>query len=214
MGGRRRYRVDVLRAADAAAAVSVLSESFFDYPVMRFVLGQERDYEARLQKLVTFFVMARVHRDELLLGIRDAGNGLCAAALVSYPRAGPSPPRLALLREQTWAQLGAGARARYELFGATTAQFAVNAKHVHLNMIGVRRSDQGKGLGGALLRAVHGVSASDGASVGVTLTTEVESNVPLYEHVGYAVIGSAAVESTFTTWGMYRRNPLPGGSRR
>jgi ribosomal protein S18 acetylase RimI-like enzyme len=200
-----RGSVQVLSPDDLVDVVSVLSESFFDYPVMRFVLDSEGDYGARLETLVRFFVTARVLRDEVLLGVRAPG-GLLAAALISYPGRRSSPPDLDALRETTWSELGAAARARYEAFGATAARFQLETGHIHLNMIGVRSSAQGQGLGRMVLDAVHDLSASDPMSMGVTLTTELESNVPLYQHFGYDVLGSARVESAFTTWAMYRRD--------
>lgn len=200
-----RDRVDTLGRADVSDVVSVLSESFFDYPVMRFVLGFEGDYSARLETLITFFAMARVFRDEVMLGVRGP-EGLRAAALVSFPGGGPSPPELGTLRETTWAELGDGARSRYEAFGAATTRFEVEEDHIHLGMIGVRRSAQGQGLGRIVLEAVHELSSSDPSSMGVTLTTEAESNVPLYEHFGYELLGSERVGPALRTWGMYRRD--------
>lgn len=205
MGKGDRHRVDALGPDDVPEVVSVLGESFFDYPVMRFVLGSEGDYRARLEKLVTFFVMARVLRNEVLLGTRGPG-GLTASALVSYPGGRESPTELAALRERTWAELGEEARSRYEAFAAATAPFEVQAPHIHLNMIGVRPSAQGRGLGRAVLEAVHDLSVSDTASTGVTLTTELESNVSLYRRFGYDLVGSAIVKSAFATWGFYRRD--------
>ena len=201
--GPGAVHVQILVPADAESVVSVLSESFFDYPVMRFVLGSEPDYSARLETLVRFFVMARVLRKEVLLGVEGTG-GLAAAAMVSDPNGGPSPDELAVIREETWGALGQDAFARYAAFGEATTAFDVEGGHIHLNMIGVRRSAQGQGLGRVLLEAVHRLSASDESSAGVSLTTEYPSNVPLYEHFGYEVIGSAKVGSGFTTWGMYR----------
>lgn len=208
MGQSGPSRVDILGPDALAEVVSVLSESFFDYPVMRFVLGSDADYASRLEQLVTFFVMARVLREEVLLGV-DSPGGLRAAALVSNPSGPSSPPELAVIREETWAKLGAGARSRYELFGAATAQFSAEANHIHLNMIGARRSAQGQGLGRAVLDAVHELSVVDASSEGVSLSTEVQSNVPLYEHFGYQIIGSARVGSAFRTWVMYRPNQHP-----
>jgi len=199
------HRVEILGANDVAEVVSVLSESFFDYPVMRFVLGTDGDYSARLETLIAFFVMARILRNEVVLGVREP-RGLTACALVSYPGRRTSPPELGVLRDETWAKLGAKARSRYETFGAATAPLTVNAEHIHLGMIGVRRSAQGQGLGRMVLEAVHDLSSSDSLSSGVTLTTELESNVSLYEHFGYETLGSERVGSAFTTWGMYRQD--------
>ena len=39
--------------------VSVLSEAFYDYPVMRYVLGAHADYDRRLRAFVDFAVTAR-----------------------------------------------------------------------------------------------------------------------------------------------------------
>lgn len=188
--------------------VSVLVESFFDYPVMRFVVGSSGDYARRLHTLVRFFVLARVVRYEVLLGARDERSPgdegeLLGVALVSEP-ANPSPPEMDGLRERVWEELGSGARSRYEAFGAAAGRFSVEAPHRHLNMIGVRPSAQGTGVGRALLEAVHELSARDPASRGVSLSTEVESNVGLYRHFGYEVLGSAEVGSAFTTWAMFR----------
>ncbi|MCH8811322.1 MAG: hypothetical protein IID07_05790, partial [Gemmatimonadetes bacterium] len=50
----------------------VLCEAFYDYPVMRYVIGGgQADYGRRVRTLVHFFVMARVLRNEELLGTMD-----------------------------------------------------------------------------------------------------------------------------------------------
>ena len=195
--------VSILAAEDVPAVVAVLSESFHDYPVMRFVLGTEPEYDGRLRTLVTFFVMARALREELVLGVAE-GRDLVAAALVSRPGPRPAPARLDELREGTWAALGAEARSRYEAFGEAAGRFSVGVDHLHLNMIGVTRHRQGRGLGARLLECLHARSAADPTSAGVSLSTEVESNVSLYGRFGYRVTGSAPVVGALTTWGMFR----------
>lgn len=196
-------QVRVLGTDEVAEAVSVLCEAFHDYPVMRFVLGSDGPYTARVEALITFFVTARLLRGETVLGAGAQGH-LGAAALVSNPLGPPSPPELATLRDETWAQLGEGARSRYDAFGSAASAFPVEAPHIHLNMIGVRRAEQGSGLGRALLEDVHARSAADATSTGVSLTTEVHANVSLYRHFGYELIGRATVGRTLTTWVMVR----------
>lgn len=102
--------------------------------------------------------------------MRD-GSELCAAALVSYPDGRESPDELAAFRAETWDTLGSGARERYEAFGAAYAPLTVEAPHIHLNMIGVRRSAEGLGHGRRLMDFVHEMSREDPRSEGVTLTT-------------------------------------------
>ena len=198
-------RVDLLDSDDVPDVVDVLCEAFYDYPVMRYVLGETPDYGLRLETLIGFFVRVRDVRDEILLGVRERRGALAATAMISYPARG-SPPEVSVLREDAWAELGEDARARYDAFGEATAPLMVDADHVHLNMIGTRKAARGTGLGRALLEAVHRISAEDPSSTGVTLTTEVASNVPLYERFGYELIGEARVGSAFTTWCFYRKN--------
>ena len=193
-----------LSGNDAAQVVDVLSEAFFDYPVMRFVLGADAvDYEQRVRTLVHYFVEARVLRGEVLLGIghRESLNG---AALVSRPGGPPGPPELGDLRERVWAELGPSARARYDSFAAACAPFELETPHIHLNMIGVRGAAKGKGLGRRLIEHVHLMSREDVASEGVTLTTEDEGNVPRYQHFGYEIVGHTTVGWGLKSWGFFR----------
>ena len=201
-------RVD---AADVSRVLDVLCDSFFDYPVMRFVLGERDDYSAQLRTLVEFFTMARVLRNEVILGVPaqsntgdGSGTDYLGVALVSYPGRSEPPPELAELAAATWARVGADSRRRYDQFSEACAPIGVDEPHIHLNMIGTRRSAQGTGVGRRLLEAVHRLSADDPSSRGVSLSTESEANVPLYEHFGYAVIGRATVAPELTTWGFYR----------
>jgi len=184
--------------------VDVLQESFFDYPVMRYVLRDAgTEYERHVRTLVRFFVMARVFRHEVLLGI-PGQDGLVGTALVSRPD-GPAPdPGFYQLRDEVWSEVGEEARARYTAFGEACAPFQVDAPHLHLNMIGVRRDAQGTGLSRRLLEHVHGLSQTDASSTGVTLTTENPANVSLYEHFGYEVVGQAVIAPELTTWGFFR----------
>jgi ribosomal protein S18 acetylase RimI-like enzyme len=164
-------QVTRLSTAQTEDAVSVLCDAFRDYPVMRYVLGANGDYDRRLRTLIGFFVSARVYRHEPVLGIYDRDGTLSATAIVSLPSQGEAPEGLVTRREQVWAELGAAERQRYEAYGAACAQFTVDSPNYHLNMIGVRRSHAGRGLARKLLEAVHRLSDTDDRSRGVTLST-------------------------------------------
>jgi ribosomal protein S18 acetylase RimI-like enzyme len=195
--------VAALTSSRADDAVAVLCDAFRDYPVMRYVLGPADDYAQRLRTLTDFFVAARFLRNEPVLGIHDADGRLTAAALVSYSDR-PAPDTLAARRERAWAELGAAERQRYEALGEASAQFVLGAPHLHLNMIGVRRSHQRRGLARKLLEAVHRLSEADTHSSGVSLNTETPENVPLYQHFGYRLLGHARVGDELETWALYR----------
>ena len=183
----------------------VLCEAFYDYPVMRYVIGGgQADYGRRVNTLVHFFVMARVLRNEQLLGTMD-GKDLAATALVSYPGREEAPAELMTLRDEVWDELGPESRSRYEAYSAACAPFDVALPpHIHLDMIGVSRAAQGTGLGRKLIDHVHLMSREDTSSEGVTLTTEDPANVPLYEHFGYRVVGHARLSPELGTWGFFR----------
>ncbi len=197
-----------LSPADVPEIVAVFSDAFRDYPVMRNVLGSASPYDQRLDRLVELFVSGRAHRNEPMLGIRDATGMLVAAATMTLPAVQDPPATFVALRESIWTELGAPARAAYEAFVAATQQFPIPPPHYHLNMIGVRRSHQGSGRARTLLDAVHALSDAAGESSGVSLTTEVPANVELYRHFGYHVVGHARVAADLETWVLFR--PRPG----
>ena len=189
--------------------VSVISDAFRDYPVMRWVAGADAPglgapYDVRLHRLVQLFVSARAHRNEPMMGVRENKGALVATAVMSYAPTADPPPTFIALRESIWAELGADARGRADAYGEAASFFGALGEHHHLNMIGVRRTHQGLGLGRELLGAVHQLAQSDPQSSGVSLTTELADNVKLYEHFGYRVVGHKRVGPGLETWGMFR----------
>jgi len=108
-------------------------------------------------------------------------------------------------RQALWAHLGRDARRRYESYGEATANFVYPEPHFHLGMIGVRGTHAQRGLGRRILDHVHALSRSHPTSVGVSLTTEDPSNVPLYEHFGYRLVGHEHV-GDIETWGLFRED--------
>jgi ribosomal protein S18 acetylase RimI-like enzyme len=192
-----------LERQHADEIVDVLAAAFRGYPVMRFVLGD--DDPERLRTLVRLFVMARVLRDEPLLGVRD-GSVLVAAATTSFPSEQPHPPAFLELRAELWRALGAEAEARYDAYGAATRAFPFDFPHVHLNMVGVRPGERRRGLARRLIDEVQAISRSRPGSQGVTLTTEDPANVPFYERLGFALVGRARVSPTLESWGFLRRD--------
>src|SRR6476659_6506270 len=173
--------------ATADDVVRVVCEAFADYPVMRYVLGERGDYAERLRTLIRFFHGARVLRDDAILGITENGL-LVAVALCSLPDR-VAPPELDLLRDRTWAALGADARARYDDCVRAWESTGVDEPNIHVNMLAVVPEHQGRGLARALLERVHAMSRERTDSRGVTLSTEAEPNVALFRHLGYRVVG-------------------------
>jgi GNAT superfamily N-acetyltransferase len=165
---------------DASPVIDVLVESFYNYPVMRFVLGNAPDYDARLKRLIGLFVSARLLLNDVILGIR---NG-----------------------EEVWSELGPTAKARYDLCVNAWGAIATDVPQLHVNMIGVRNAHQRKGLARALLSRIHEMALQSGTWQGVSLTTEDPRNVAFYEGQGYRVIGTQMVAPELQAWSFFRVN--------
>jgi len=184
--------------------IDVLSEAFYDYPVMKYVLGEKGDYNTRLRKLVTFFVSARALRNEPMFGIYNSENNLVAAAIVTLPEEIQIPKELLNMREELWAELGSEEETRYKKYGDAAFSLFPKEPHHHLNMIGVRNAYQGKGFARQLINEVEKFAAEHTSSTGVSLDTEVESNVNFYLHLGYELIGHANIDNNIETWGFFK----------
>lgn len=186
--------------------VEVVSDSFAPYPVMQFVLdGARAGYAERLRRFCHFIVMSRIHRHEFIFGT-GPGSRLEGIALVSVPSRNLKSASLDELRIQLWSNLGADAQARYEAYASAVAPFMPSENHYHLNVLAVRHAAQGRGHARTLLEHVHAFARHDPASSGVSLTTEKEINVALYEHFGYRQVGHAVVVPGLTAWGFFRPN--------
>jgi GNAT superfamily N-acetyltransferase len=186
----------------AEQVVDVLCESFRAYPVMRYVLGESADYDARLRQMIGLFVTARVLLDDVMLGVRQ-GSELVAVATTSDP-AVPSHPDFAARREAVWTALGPAAAARYQNCVTAWQSMESRVPQLHVNMIGVRDAQRGTGLGKRLLQEVHALAASIPDCEGVSLTTEDPRNVAFYQHLGYRVIGEARIGEQIAAWSFLR----------
>ncbi len=144
-------KVENLNEENTAEVVDVLCEAFYDYPVMRYVLGEKDDYDNRLRKLVGFFVANRAFRKEPMFGIYNSENRLVAAAIVTLPEDIPQPEELIKRREILWTELGSDEQIRYEAYGKTASGLLPKEPHHHLNMIGVRPAYKGQGLARQLI---------------------------------------------------------------
>jgi len=198
--------VRLVPGEEAHAVIDVLCDAFASYPVMRYVLGgTSGPDDPRLRRLVQFFAMARMLRDEPVLGVVE-GGALVGVATVSLPGMRESPSALAVLREAVWSDLGAEALARYEACGRAWSTISAELPHVHLNMLGVRPAFQGRGFARHLLERAQEVARATEGAEGVMLLTESPRNVALYEHVGYEKVGHARISPELESWGLFRRN--------
>lgn len=200
-------RIQTLDTGDAGALTALLCEAFFDYPVMRYVLGDAPDYPGRLQRLIGLFTAGRWHRGHPVLGLRG-GDGSLQAAITMTPRGDfGTPPALAAQAQSTWQLLGADAKQRYATLCEAWSATEPAGEHWHVNMLGVAAAAQGAGHGGRLLAAALELAANDSAAQGVDLTTEDAANLDFYTRRGFEVTGHRRVGPTLETWTLVRFRP-------
>ena len=196
------------RTDDVERVIEVLAEAFSGYPVMRFTVGDEGGVAARERRLVRLFVERRVARGGPMYAVSNrensTGKNFLGAILLTTPSE-PESPRAAEISAEAWRELGEDARLRYDQYAKASNFFASHPPHLHLNMIGVRRSIKGAGLGRVLLDKVRALAEAEPGWNGVSLTTENPSNVELYKHFGYEIAGEGEFAPGLPTWGMYLR---------
>jgi GNAT superfamily N-acetyltransferase len=82
---------------------------------------------------------------------------------------------------------------------------AVPGPHWCLDVIAVDPAAQGRGIGGALLRAVHARADADG--VPIALLTYQPTNLPFYARRGYTVVCEGTAPRNGPRWWGLRRDP-------
>ena len=201
------FLVDQSRHAEVTR---VLCDAFHDYPVMRYVVGsQGTAYDEHLRAMIGYFVQARFLHSDPVLAVAEAGE-LVAVATLAAPGAPEEPPPVSPLRELMWKTLGDQARHRHGTLCEIWDRFCVNEPHYYVHMIGVSPPHQGRGYARILLDHVHALSSRHPDSVGVSLTTEDPRNVPLYEHLGYRVLGRESLGKVLDVWGFLREDERHG----
>ena len=192
--------VEQLTGADRDEVVSILTSSFDDYPVLRYILQDSpvADYPVLLDALVTFYTDLRYARGYPVLGTRLDGK-LVSASLVNPPEKKPWPPKVIATARQA---LGESAWTRMADYEERAAGPEPDAPHFYIGMIGTRPGHQGMGHGSAIVDTVGEMSREHADSTGVYLTTETEGNVFFYRRKGYTVLDEVDVEEVHS-WCMF-----------
>jgi GNAT superfamily N-acetyltransferase len=197
-------KVEKLNRTNKEEAVSVLASSFYEYPVMRYVLKSEGEkYDRDLKALMGFFCESRLTRNFPLIGSRESGK-LVAAAGINEPEFKPRSLELNKVYSDLTNTIGDEAIDRLESY-EKKANPGLDEPHYFLGIIGVLQTHQGKGYAKKIIEEVHQMSETHLTSKGICLCTEDPPNVPLYEHIGYKVISEVDVEDIHS-WAMFREN--------
>jgi GNAT superfamily N-acetyltransferase len=194
-----------LGPADAEAAADVLARAFFGDPLWVFLLPNP-SLRAALVRQAFRATAPLFTRSGMAYGI---GEPLAGVAVWSAPN--PSSPALAALLNVNLLTLLASpltlafgrAAPIFAQFERLERQYAPQP-HYHLNTIGIIRAAQGRGLASKLIRPI--LARADAEGVSVYTETITPSNVPLYQHFGFAICEQYDVPNTnLSLWSLLRR---------
>lgn len=179
-------RTEAGEAAEVLAQ-AFLNESATDY----FFPPEEGDKLEKLRALFGWAVEYRLRTGLPLLGVRS--RALAGVATLRTPIL----PDLAEA-EALWLDvarfLGPAAEARMDRYEEAQQRHKPKEPHHYLVAIGVHPDFQGRGLGGALLRASIALADADSNSAGLALDTGSEANQRLYEHFGFRVLATEVLD--------------------
>lgn len=187
---------------DRAAAVRTFAAAFADDPAICFIWPDAAE-RYRRRPAVMELIWDGDMADPAAGGTAWATTGAEAVTLwlPSTTRDGPSPGLIGLLRRapRLWRVFGTAVRRALALGDALVANHP-QQPHAYLHFAACHPSHQGKGLGGAAIRA--GLAASPGLPA--FLETANEANLGLYRALGFAVVSDYRVPRGPRLWTMTR----------
>jgi ribosomal protein S18 acetylase RimI-like enzyme len=186
---------------ERALVADVLARAFIDDPAMAWLFPQRTERARRLAFL--FGLMARLDPDPGLwsLALGDAG-GVMAAAMWRPPGQWGTPTS-AMIRHAVPLLRTFG----LALPRALRMQNIIEAHHPHaphwyLQFAGCLPECQGRGLGGAAIRAR--LAQCDAAGLPAAMETATQANVGLYQSLGFEVTGTYDIRDGPHFWSMWR----------
>lgn len=196
-----------LAAADLPEAVETLASAFRDNPLNIAVVGEPARRRIRANRAGNRASLSAVHGVGLCLGIwapsaDQDGRSVLAGVLVAEPPGVhplPSPAvstQLRVLWKQGWRVATAWSEVHFEL-----ASRHPREPHWVLDMLGVAPEFQGRGIGTALLQALH--ERVDAEPAPSYLETDREENVAFYGRASYTVLTEESIVGV-PVWRMWR----------
>lgn len=200
--------VEALERPELISAASVLARAFRDNPGFTAMLGTNSQGRrlSLLERLTPVLTQAYLDHAEAWV-VRDQDGAIAGVALTAAPDV--YPPRLAMELQISWGVMRAlplVTVARLGVGDAVLRHYHMEGRHHYLFMLGVDPVRQGRGYGGALLRALS--TRADDGHLPCYLETDKLSSVRLYERHGFVVTRQRTFPgfADLTLWCM-RRDP-------
>ena len=185
----------VTAPGEEEGAIAVLALAFGTDPVSRWAWPDPHTY------LTSFTAFARAFGGAAFAqGTAHILGDFAGAALWLPPGAHPDEEAMIALLQGTVAE-----SVLPDLFAVLEqmGEYHPTEPHWYLPMIGVDPSQQGHGIGSALL--THALAACDQDGMPAYLESSNPKNVPLYQRHGFEVIGTVQAGSSPTIYPMLRR---------
>ncbi len=187
--------------ADRPATAEVLARAFIADPAIGHIFPKADGKPARLSRF--FGLMTRIDPDPGLWSLAlDGGGAPVAAALWRRPGDWKTPTSTIVRNLPALLRVFGTALPRALGMQATLEAHHPHAPHWYLQFAGCVPAAQGKGFGGAAIRAR--LALLDAAGEPAALETATESNVGLYQSLGFAVTGTYRVRNGPMFWAMWR----------
>ena len=186
--------------ADRAATADVLARAFIDDPAMAYIFRDVRGRPRRMQKF--FATIGAADADVSNWSLAMEGDVPVAATMWRPPGSWATPASVTLrLLPRLLATFGTA------LPRALSMQTAMEKHHPHaphwyLQFAGCVPAAQGKGYGGAAIR--RRLALCDAQGLPAALETATESNLGLYQAMGFAIVETYRIAGGPTFWTMWR----------
>ncbi|MFZ4690427.1 MAG: GNAT family N-acetyltransferase [Polymorphobacter sp.] len=187
--------------ADRSAVADVLARAFIDDPAMAYLFRDAADRPRRLRKF--FDLIGSADADAGQWDVAIGPQGAPVATAMWRPPGLWQTPATAMLRLLP-RLVGAFGLA---LPRALALQSVMEAHHPHtphwyLQFTGCVPEHQGKGYGGAAIRAR--LAQCDAQGLPAALETATESNLGFYQALGFAIADTYDIKGGPTFWTMWR----------
>ena len=202
--------ISPISAGEIPSAANVLANAFAQAPRFRFLLPDDKRRPPRLRWYWGATLRASVMTGAVVhVARRESGGDVGAVAIWEPPEQGERGV-LTLARSGLWAapiRLGVPAHLRRRALGRMLNALEPPDPCWYLDTIGVEPSEQGTGLGTALLDFT--LERIDEEALPAFLDMSVPENPGYYERFGFRVTAESTLPNGIPLWGMTRR-PRPG----
>lgn len=201
--------VSPIRAEEILSAAAVMARAFAESPRFRFLVPSAAQRPKKLRWQSGAAIRACLLSGGVVHVVRgEAGGPVQGLAIWDHPEQGRHSA-LTLVRSGLWAapvRLGISAYRRKRSLGRLLSSLDAPQPCWYLNTIGVEPSEQGTGLGTALLDCM--LRRVDEDALPSFLDTSLPDNLGYYERFGFRVTSESKLPNGIPLWGMTRQ-PRP-----